>query len=137
MNTQTLTESSTYEQLLNTHTEAHTLGQLGEQLAQEQLMRHSWIILDRNWHSRYGELDIVALDPHEVLVFVEVKARRSTRFGTPQEAVSTTKQRKVRKTALQWIAAHSNVHHYSTRFDVIAISITDNTVNYVHVKEAF
>lgn len=60
-------------------------GALGEQYAAAWLEEHGWTTLSRNWHTRYGELDIVMLNPEYTVVFVEVKSRRSMHYGYPQE----------------------------------------------------
>lgn len=62
-----------------------TIGNLGEEYASLKLILKNWILLDRNWHSRFGELDVVMMDPFGRIVFIEVKTRRSVRFGTPLE----------------------------------------------------
>ena len=59
-------------------------GALGEQYAAAWLEEHGWTTLSRNWHTRYGELDIVMLNPEYTVVFVEVKSRRSMHYGYPQ-----------------------------------------------------
>lgn len=104
--------------------DARSLGAFGEQVAAEWLESRGCGILDRNWRTRYGELDIVALDPQGVIVFVEVKTRRSTRHGLPQESVTTAKQAHLRRAAVQWlIEPEHRVSHRGTRFDVVAITI--------------
>ena len=62
-------------------------------------------VLDRNWRCREGELDVVVARG-SVLVFCEVKTRRSTAFGVPAEAVTVTKQRRLRTLAMRWLDAH-------------------------------
>ncbi len=81
------------------------LGVLGEQYAADWLERHGYTILGRNWHSRYGELDIVMMTPDRVIAFVEVKTRRTDHFGTPQEAVTLHKQTNLRRAGVQWLRA--------------------------------
>lgn len=78
-------------------------GVLGEQYAADWLERHGYTILGRNWHSRYGELDIVMMTPDRVIAFVEVKTRRTDHFGTPQEAVTLHKQTNLRRAGVQWL----------------------------------
>ena len=75
------------------------LGALGEQYAAAWLEEHGWTTLSRNWHTRYGELDIVMLNPEYTVVFVEVKSRRSMHYGYPQEAITPAKQHNLRKAA--------------------------------------
>src|SRR5205085_1544696 len=78
-------------------------------------------VLDRNWRCREGELDIVARDG-DALVFCEVKTRRGTGFGHPVEAVTPTKQRRLRTLAQRWLAAHDE-HAPDLRFDVVGILV--------------
>ena len=74
-------------------------GALGEQYAAAWLEEHGWTTLSRNWHTRYGELDIVMLNPEYTVVFVEVKSRRSMHYGYPQEAITPAKQHNLRNAA--------------------------------------
>ena len=82
------------------------------------LKKHGYKILEQNYRTKLGEIDIIAKD---TLVFVEVKARSSNRFGSPKWAVTPKKQRKISMVALLYIKStkQSNV---KARFDVVAIS---------------
>lgn len=73
--------------------------------------------LDRNWHCRHGELDLV-VSRGTTVVFCEVKTRTSARFGVPEAAVTSHKQARIRRLALAWLAAHPDVRFDSIRFDV-------------------
>lgn len=109
--------------------DSKAIGALGETYASFKLMQKGWILLNRNWHSRFGELDIVMLTPDKILVFIEVKTRRSTRCGIPLEAITYKKRLKTRKTAMKWLQENgSQVRHYSTRFDAISITIPSITI---------
>ena len=92
------------------------LGRDGERVAAEYLERLGYRILDRNWRCGDGELDIVALD-RQVFVAVEVKTRSGRRYGTPLEAISRTKLRRLRRLAVQWLNA------YGVRFDQVRIDV--------------
>ncbi len=117
---------------------SHKLGSLGEDYAAAWLAAQGWRILDRNWHCRYGELDIVAMNSESCLVFIEVKTRRATRFGTPQEAVTQAKQRNLRRAAVQWLQAPDHhIKHRGMRFDVITVMLRDGQPNVQHIKGAF
>ena len=108
------------------------LGRLGEEYASLWLQNQGWRIVTRNWHCRYGELDIIALDPSPNLVFIEVKTRRSTRYGPPCEAVGPAKQQRCRRAAVQWLIEHDRdplIRHQGTRFDVVTLTIGDQTLN--------
>jgi putative endonuclease len=76
-------------------------------------------VVDRNWRSTTGELDLVACTA-SVVVFCEIKTRASDRYGPPEAAVGWAKQRRLRVLAAEWLAAHDR--HGSIRFDVVAIT---------------
>jgi putative endonuclease len=95
------------------------LGRAGEQVAAEYLERAGLRILDRNWRSADGEIDIVAAE-RRVLVVCEVKTRSDTRFGTPLEAISRHKRARLRRLAAQWLVAHG-VLFDEVRIDVIGL----------------
>jgi putative endonuclease len=95
------------------------LGRSGEQAAAEYLESSGLRILDRNWRSADGEIDIVAVERH-VLVVCEVKSRTGTRYGTPLEAVSRAKRARLRKLAVQWLNAHG-VRFDQVRIDVVGL----------------
>ena len=95
------------------------LGASGEQAAAEYLTSCGLRILDRNWRSADGEIDIVAVE-RRVLVVCEVKSRTSTRYGSPLEAVSRAKRTRLRKLAVQWLNAHG-VRFDQVRIDVVGL----------------
>ena len=116
------------------------LGRLGEDYACQWLRQRNWRILARNWRSRFGELDIIALDPEATLVFVEVKTRRTGRFGSPEQAVGPRKQTHLRRAAVQWLISHDrdpNARHRGTRFDVISLSVKSDPGSSAHSKGAY
>ncbi len=76
-------------------------------------------ILARNWRCRYGELDLIAAH-REVTAFVEVKTRTGLAYGVPAEAVTYTKQQRIRRTALSWLAQQQGSAP-QIRFDVVAV----------------
>ena len=95
------------------------LGRTGEQIAVEYLERAGLRILDRNWRSTDGEVDIVATE-RRVLVVCEVKTRSGTTFGTPLEAITRHKRARLRRLAAQWLVAHG-VLFDEVRIDVIGV----------------
>ena len=95
-------------------------GQWGEDLAVRHYLRSGYEVLDRNWRSPTGELDLVLFDG-STYVFSEVKARRTADFGPASAAVTIAKQRRIRQLAVEWLRAH-DVHAHSIRFDVVAIT---------------
>ncbi len=99
-----------------------TFGQQSETAAVAHLRRRGYKILHRNYRSPFGEIDIIAM--HEgVLVFIEVKARRTERFGDPKWAVTPDKQRKISMVALAYLKKHHSIDTRS-RFDVVTVRQT-------------
>ncbi len=96
-----------------------TTGCRGERLAETFLCRRGYTIIARNFRTRAGEIDLVAEEGGDI-VFVEVKTRRSLRYGEPGLAVTPAKQRRLSKAALAFLAARNQLHR-SARFDVVAI----------------
>jgi len=97
------------------------IGKRGEDAAAAYLERIGMTVVERNWQTTRGELDIVALDGEE-LVLCEVKTRRTMAKGTPEEAVSLTKQRRIARMAEAYIA-HAGIAPCRVRFDVISIRV--------------
>jgi putative endonuclease len=118
----------------------HQLGIAGEQLAAEHLERLGYRIVERNYRTRWGELDIVAFDGR-TLIFCEVKSRRvGGRAGSALEAVSPAKQGQVRKIAGRWLVERRERPYAEVlRFDAIGVSFdaTDRLVSLEHVEGAF
>ena len=109
------------------------LGRSGEQAAADYLEAQGLRILDRNWRCDLGEIDIVAVDRH-VFVVCEVKTRSGFRYGTPLEAVTKTKLRRLRRLAVMWLNAHG-VRFDQVRIDVVGI-ICEGTGGFTieHIK---
>ena len=111
------------------------LGKRGEDLACRELERLGYAIVARRFRVRNGELDIVARDG-SVLVFVEVKTRRSTDFGGPISAVGARKRRHLSRAAIAWMDRHG-IPGVEYRFDVIGVLIRGELVRVAHVENAF
>ncbi len=90
-----------------------------EQKACDFLVEHNLNIIDRNFYSKVGEVDIIAKDK-ETLVFVEVKYRKNNDFGSPEEAINKKKIEKIKDTALIYLQIN-NLHKTDVRFDVVSI----------------
>ena len=95
------------------------VGAYGERVAMRTLALAGLAILDRNWRCAEGEIDLIARD-ERVIVFCEVKTRRSRWFGQPIDAVTATRVRRLRGAATAWLAAHPQ-HRGEVRFDVIGV----------------
>lgn len=112
------------------------LGQWGEEQAAQYLCQQGLKILERNFRTPVGEIDIIARTKKELL-FVEVKTRRSTSFGLPQEAVGVRKQRQIIRAA-QWYLNQEKAGKLQPRFDVVAILCqSDENVTIQHLPNAF
>ena len=97
-----------------------SLGNRGERAAAKYLRRQGYKIVAHGNRLRPGELDLVAVDGRTV-VFVEVKTRRSDRYGNPAEAVDLQKQRRLTRLAVTYLKRHGLLE-YPARFDVVAIT---------------
>lgn len=96
------------------------IGFLGENLAAEALKSKGYEILERNFNNRFGEIDIIARDKN-VLVFVEVKAKKGADFGMPEEMINAYKLKKVQKMA----EVYMNGKTIPCRIDVVAIILSE------------
>ncbi|MCG6983345.1 MAG: YraN family protein [Deltaproteobacteria bacterium] len=110
-------------------------GQEGEELAVRHLKRRGYRIICQNYRSPLGEIDIVA-HHRGVLVFVEVKSRRSETFGSPKLAVTPAKQRKLSQVAWHYLQQH-NLTEASARFDVVTISGSTGAPYFEVIENAF
>ena len=113
------------------------LGKLGEELAAEHLKRRGFEIVERNYRTRWGELDIVACDGNTI-AFCEVKTRRGA--GNPFESLHPNKRAQVRKMAGQWLIDRTDRPHApSMRFDAIGIRLDryDCLVSLEHLEGAW
>jgi putative endonuclease len=112
------------------------LGKQGEEVAAKELARRGYAILARRYRTRFGEIDIIAKDD-EVVVFVEVKARRSPRYGGALEAVPSWKQRRIAAMALDYLARTKRLND-PCRFDVVAIDgLGTDRMDVQIVRDAF
>lgn len=96
-----------------------SFGKKAEEIAVKLLRKKGYRILCRNYTCKLGEIDIVAKHK-DVLVFVEVKARRSLKFGFPEEAVTNAKLKKIKKASECFVKTHSNLPD-KKRIDVVAM----------------
>jgi putative endonuclease len=96
------------------------LGQAGEAAVADWYVANGYEIIARNWRCRDGELDLIAVRSR-VVVFCEVKSRSSEAFGTPAEAVTPVKQRRIRRLAAQWLQGQTAIRPRAIRFDVAGV----------------
>lgn len=112
-----------------------SFGRRGEDAACAFLERHGYNVIGRNYRCRWGEIDIIAVKDGSV-VFVEVKTRRSLKFGTPGMAVTYAKQQKIRTTALHYLQQHRGAYN-KIAFDVIEIVADDGKAKLRHLQNCF
>jgi putative endonuclease len=110
------------------------LGTAGEDAVARWYADAGYRVLDRNWRCREGELDVVVARD-SVLVFCEVKTRRGTGFGVPAEAVTFTKQRRLRTLAMRWLDSHPDARARTLRFDVASVLAPRDGVAVIDVIE--
>ncbi len=109
------------------------LGKKGEGIAVDYLKRNGFKILERNYRTRYGEVDIIA-EENGTLVFIEVKTRSTDLFGHPLEAVTKEKQEKIKRLALSYLGKIQR--EMPVRFDVISINL-ESSQDIKHIRYAF
>lgn len=117
-------------------------GALGERIAADHLERRGYRIVERNFRTRHGELDLIAADDR-ALVFCEVKTRVAGGRSGPAgalEAIGPNKRKQVRALATQWLAhTHDRPHRPNVRFDAIGVTLSAGGELLVleHLEEAF
>ena len=109
------------------------VGKFGEDEAVKYLEQKGYKISDRNFSCKRGEIDIIALDKDEI-VFIEIKARISLKYGLPSEAVTKNKLKHIYKTAEYYLYTR-NLLNENTRIDVIEVYIKNNQVIINHLKQ--
>lgn len=118
------------------------IGRAAEDLVAARLAAAGWTVLERNARTRYGELDIVAID-RGALVFVEVKAgRENSAYGPerPVHSVGPRKQRQVRRLSAAWMSEHRDGPRYrEIRFDAVGVTYDrdGNPIDVEHIENAF
>jgi putative endonuclease len=101
------------------------LGQQGEQMIESYLTKKGYKTLEKNYRKKTGEIDLIALSPKgDELVFIEVKTRKSSAYGNPEEAVDFRKLKKIEKTALFWLNENP-AYNLPWRIDVLALEMTE------------
>ena len=113
------------------------VARIGEGLAAQYLKEQGYQILEHNYRLRTGEIDLIAKEGDRT-VFVEVKTRRTLKFGVPQAAVTPAKQKQISKIALSYLQTHDMLD-VPCRFDVIAIFLSSKSTppKLEHIQNAF
>ncbi|MDH7511697.1 MAG: YraN family protein [Clostridiales bacterium] len=114
----------------------HALGKSGEDAAVAYLKRKKFSLIERGFRFHRGEIDIIAYDG-ETLVFIEVKTRRDSMFGLPEESVTPAKQAQLRRVAEAYLMVN-NLCHVPCRFDILSVSYDEKKGYKIrHLENAF
>lgn len=100
------------------------IGNYGESIALKYLANNNYSILEKNYRTRLGEIDVIAME-RNYITFIEVKTRRSCRYGYPREAVDANKQERIRNIASYYLLTNKKTN-CSVRFDVVEIILMGN-----------
>ena len=112
------------------------LGSRGEDLAVKYLKKKGYKVIERNYRCQWGEIDLVARQG-DTVIFVEIKARTSSDFGLPQDAVGRFKQEKLIQAARAYMAEHHLQETIPARFDVVAVQLTPSGPDIELIQDAF
>lgn len=111
-------------------------GKNGEQIAAAYLKKNGYSICETNFRCALGEIDIIAREKTGEMVFVEVKTRKSSQLGYPEQAVGSRKQKKLSQLAL-WYLQEKKLTDFTARFDVVAITMQPSGNEIKLIKNAF
>ncbi len=111
-------------------------GHKSERQAGKYLVRQGLKLLQRNYRTPFGEIDLI-MQQKETLVFVEVRFRRSNDFGTPAETVDLRKQAKLRAVAEHYLQKNKDKSQQACRFDIVAITTNQNGETFQWLQNAF
>lgn len=110
---------------------SHKIGRQKEQTAKDWLIEQGLEVIEENYHCKGGEIDLIAIEkaPSEpILVFIEVKYRKTANYGEPEEFVTLRKQQRIQKCAQLFLMKTPNYQNTMLRFDVISITGNDKPV---------
>lgn len=100
------------------------IGQFGENIAYNFLIKKGYNILENNYTVSFGEIDIIA-EKNNCISFIEVKCRKSNQYGLPEEAITEYKKKRIIRVAEYYIK-RKNINNKIISFDVIAIQLNEN-----------
>jgi putative endonuclease len=104
-----------------------------EEIAKKYLLKNDYKIIEQNFTSKFGEIDIIA-QKDGMILFIEVKGRKNTDFGMPRDSVTINKQKKIIASS-KYFLLKKNYTDVQCRFDVIEIILDDKTIE--HIEDAF
>ena len=114
--------------------ERHEIGKIGENIAVTYLLQNGYIILERNFECKQGEIDIIAKHKNEI-IFIEVKTRSSALYGLPKESVNNIKKKHIYKSA-EYYVYKNNLENEPIRIDVIEIYKKQGKFKLLHIQNA-
>ena len=110
------------------------IGEFGEDLAMEYLMALGFEILERNWRHRYWEIDLIAKEG-ETTVFIEVKTRKSTKYGMPEEGLTKKKLKTIIAAGAEYLHKHPN---WDVRYDCVSILLQGKAIkDLLHIRDVY
>ncbi len=109
-------------------------GRAAEQLAEQHLKQQGLVFIEKNFHSRHGEIDLI-MQHRDALVFIEVRYRKNMDFGGAAASVTGQKQNRIQKTALYYMQTRGR--EFNARFDVVAITGEETNLNIEWIQNAF
>jgi len=112
-------------------------GKLAEEAACRFLQKRGLRLLTQNYRCQYGEIDLIMQSKENEVVFVEVRSRSSTAYGTAAETIGPRKRAKIVRSALYFLQSKNWLNHINSRFDVIAIHFLQNDIQFDWIKNAF
>jgi len=121
---------------LSTTNHTREIGNVTEGIALHHLIENGLTLITQNFNVRLGEIDLI-MKENNTIVFVEVKYRKNTNYGYPEETVTVKKQKKIRSTALLFIAKNSQYKNFQPRFDVVALLPNGSSMSINWIKNAF
>jgi putative endonuclease len=111
-------------------------GSCAELQAAKYLQNRGWRVLESNFRTRLGEIDLI-ISSLTIVAFVEVRYRQSIAFGTPEETVTPSKRRKIVMAAIRYLQSHRWLLRKQIRFDVISITDEADSQQVLHIENAF
>lgn len=114
-----------------------TLGKVAEQEACEFLQKRGLRLLMQNYRCPHGEIDLIMQNKENDIVFVEVRSRSGTSYGTAAETIDSRKQAKLLRSAMFYLQSKNWLNHINSRFDVIAIHFLQNDIQFDWIENAF
>lgn len=108
-------------------------GKKGEEIASKYLNDNGYEVIKQNFRCKLGEIDLIAIK-NNTIIFVEVKTRSNTKFGTPEQAVNSNKRKHILRTS-QVFLAQNRLNNYDLRFDVISVYMNGDIYKIEHFED--